>query len=594
MGGESTGQVTDEVLKLSDIARRPKNRQPRRLEVLEAQLLAEGQLNAILVRPRGKVPKGDPKPFATYELIGGDRRCAALERIADRSELVPGLEPGTVRATVFRADDGSASRKAAIDNLGREDPTPLEQGEVYVDMLETGACVSIEELALRVGKSPQYVSQRMSLTKLDERIRADLEDEQLDVGAAIAVAQMPAAVQAKIAPLIGKLAEKGRVTRSAVEGLIEQYTHELREAPFDKTDPNLLPEAGACTTCPKRTGVQGALLDIGDDQEDTCLDASCWKRKTDANWKQEADAAKGKVGLKVLTDAEAKKTVNHGRVLHQSSWVDPEERLYSEKLGGYVDVAKLVTPDMPRALVRDPSTGEAFNLVEKKSVLAAAASLAKKPAAKSAKPSAREGAYKSEQTKARDAALKNGRTHQVLLRIAADIVSAGRVTLPAVAHGLVLTIAQLVGEDAHRAVGKRRKLEPKKSTGAYGSGGEWSGAVEDLLASMAKQSTAKELSRPLLALGVELAVADRVHHHAHASMDVPDCLEFLGLDVKDAAKEAERLHREAKAAPAPKGGQKLGRNTMKQLRELAAKGNKDAQNAIVHATSKRAPKGARR
>jgi ParB/RepB/Spo0J family partition protein len=549
MDGERTG-VVDEVLKLSDIARRPKNRTPRKVGQLLEQLVAEGQLNAVLVRKRGgKVPKGDPKPFASFELIGGERRCAALELADDTGVTVPGRAPGTVRAVIFDVDDVGAARKAAIDNLGREDPTALEQGEIYADMLESGACVTVDELAARVGKSPQYVSQRMSLRRLDEELIGLLEGDKLDVGAAIAVAQMPAAAQEKVAAPIAKLAAKGRVTRTQVEQLIEKFTHELRSAPFDRSDATLVPDAGPCTTCPKRTGLQGALLDIGDD-EDTCLDGACWKRKSDADWSRKTEAARGKVGLKVLSESESKKVIaGGGHILHNAPYVDPDEKHYSSVLGNYVDLRKVVTPDMPRALIRDPSTGGAVELVERKAVTAAISELEKKAKArvkKGGSAAPRENAYAKQQAKARDKAAENARTHVVAVERAGDVVRGGKRELAAIAHMLVAFIFEKVGEDAMRAVGKARKLEPKKPPKGSWGGGEWRSSVEEVLVELQRSANGKALSPALLALGVELAFADRVPHHAHARMEVPSELQLLGVDVKACAAEAEKRHREAK------------------------------------------------
>lgn len=51
----------------------------------------------------------------------------------------------------------------------------------------------------------------------------------------------------------------------------------LDEVPFEKEDPTLLPDAGPCGACPKRTGFKRALWD--DFKEDRCLDAQCYNGK---------------------------------------------------------------------------------------------------------------------------------------------------------------------------------------------------------------------------------------------------------------------------------------------------------------------------
>jgi ParB family chromosome partitioning protein len=51
----------------------------------------------------------------------------------------------------------------------------------------------------------------------------------------------------------------------------------LAEAPFDREDPNLKPEAGACVNCPRRSGFNTSLF--ADVQGDQCLDAPCFQAK---------------------------------------------------------------------------------------------------------------------------------------------------------------------------------------------------------------------------------------------------------------------------------------------------------------------------
>ena len=55
----------------------------------------------------------------------------------------------------------------------------------------------------------------------------------------------------------------------------------LKEAPFDKRDIQLVPEAGSCVDCPKRTGHNKLLF--ADVRQDACTDPSCYRMKIDAH-----------------------------------------------------------------------------------------------------------------------------------------------------------------------------------------------------------------------------------------------------------------------------------------------------------------------
>jgi hypothetical protein len=83
----------------------------------------------------------------------------------------------------------------------------------------------------------------------------------------------------------------------------------LSSAPFDIKDAKLLPKAGDCIKCPKRTGNQADLF--GDVKSaDVCTDPKCFDDKRQAHF---AGARKKKeaAGHKVIFGAEAKKLLPH-------------------------------------------------------------------------------------------------------------------------------------------------------------------------------------------------------------------------------------------------------------------------------------------
>lgn len=56
---------------------------------------------------------------------------------------------------------------------------------------------------------------------------------------------------------------------------------ELASAPFSKSDETLMPEAGSCANCPKRTGFNGLLF--ADVRKDSCTDPQCFRAKLDTH-----------------------------------------------------------------------------------------------------------------------------------------------------------------------------------------------------------------------------------------------------------------------------------------------------------------------
>jgi ParB family chromosome partitioning protein len=108
-----------------------------------------GVLQPILVRPIG----------SQYELIAGERRWRA-SRQAQR-ESIP--------AIVVEFDEQTALEVSIIENLQREDVSPLEEAAMFRKMTDLG--YSVRQLAQKIGKDKGYVENRMRLSDAPPEIR---------------------------------------------------------------------------------------------------------------------------------------------------------------------------------------------------------------------------------------------------------------------------------------------------------------------------------------------------------------------------------------------------------------------------------------
>jgi ParB/RepB/Spo0J family partition protein len=122
------------------------------LEELAASIREHGVLQPILVRPTGR---------DTYQLVAGERRWRAARRA--------GLT--TIPALVEELDDDTAMEIAVIENLQREDLSPLEEATMYEKMV-TEHGYSIRKLAQKLGKDKGYLENRLRLANAPEEIRA--------------------------------------------------------------------------------------------------------------------------------------------------------------------------------------------------------------------------------------------------------------------------------------------------------------------------------------------------------------------------------------------------------------------------------------
>ena len=176
----SNSTNTELVTGLKDIAVNaidPNPNQPRvhfdeaSLAELTASILAIGVLQPILVRPEGS---------DRYQLIAGERRLRAASRAG--LQMIPAI----VRIT----DDVSSVEQALVENLHRQDLTPLEEAAAYQQLLEDFN-MTHEQVASKVGKSRSAITNALRLLGLPPSIQSLLADGRLSAGHAKALLGTP-------------------------------------------------------------------------------------------------------------------------------------------------------------------------------------------------------------------------------------------------------------------------------------------------------------------------------------------------------------------------------------------------------------------
>src|SRR5437016_8960450 len=125
---------------------------------------------------------GLPQPLVVrriagrYELIAGERRLRAARRA--------GLERVPVIVREARAED--RLELALIENVQRENLTPLEEAEAYRHLIDAHGLTQ-EKIAARVGKSRPAITNTLRLLGLPDAVKAQLESGELTAGHARAV-----------------------------------------------------------------------------------------------------------------------------------------------------------------------------------------------------------------------------------------------------------------------------------------------------------------------------------------------------------------------------------------------------------------------
>jgi ParB family chromosome partitioning protein len=151
---------------------RPNPRQPRRsfdeerLAELAESIRQQGVLQPLVVR---RVEQG-------YELIIGERRLRAAQRA--------GLD--AVPVVVKEASDAQSLEMALVENIQREELTPIEEALAYRQLMEEFHLTQ-EEIASRVGKSRPVVTNLLRVLNLPDEIKEEVDRGSISVGHARAL-----------------------------------------------------------------------------------------------------------------------------------------------------------------------------------------------------------------------------------------------------------------------------------------------------------------------------------------------------------------------------------------------------------------------
>lgn len=151
--------------------------EPKALRELANSIRERGLMQAITVRP---VEDG-------WMIVGGERRWRAHQLLAQDGAL--GAEP-TILCEVVEMNDDEMALQAIVENLQRQDISPLEEARAYQNMLDRGW--SVEQLAKDLGISQSWrIRDRTKLLNLDETIQTLVNAKQFPVGHAWEIADLP-------------------------------------------------------------------------------------------------------------------------------------------------------------------------------------------------------------------------------------------------------------------------------------------------------------------------------------------------------------------------------------------------------------------
>ncbi len=253
--------------------------EPAKLVELAHSLAVHGLIQPITVRPKGD----------RFEVVAGARRFRAAQ-IAELAD---------VPARILELSDEQTLEIQIIENSQRQDVHPYEEAAGYQRLLVLPG-YDVAALASKCGKSQSHIYARLSLLQLIPDVAEAFQQERITASHANLIARLTTEQQAEAFKNCFRKDWQDKdghlLPAKHLAAWIDSTLYlALTEAPFPTDDPTLHPEAGACLTCPRRTGFNTQLF--ADVQGDNCLDASCYGSKIAALVARETAANPGLVQI---------------------------------------------------------------------------------------------------------------------------------------------------------------------------------------------------------------------------------------------------------------------------------------------------------
>jgi ParB family chromosome partitioning protein len=241
----------------------------QQLKELAESIRSKGILSPLLVR----------RENGHFEIVSGARRFRGA-KLAELREI-----PVRIAALT----DEEVLETQIVENLQRADVHPFEEAQGFRALLDReGPGHTLENVAAKTGKTAAYIAKRLRLLDLITPAADAFTTGQIGIEHALLIAKLAPDVQEDALRhcFDGYYAaddkERSLVPVSRLQTWIEHNVYlSLKSVPFSKDDENLVPEAGSCANCPKRTGFNTLLF--SEVREDSCADAACFNRKLDAH-----------------------------------------------------------------------------------------------------------------------------------------------------------------------------------------------------------------------------------------------------------------------------------------------------------------------
>ena len=253
LGNQSMEKL--EYISISKIVTDPN--QPRKtfsdesIQELAKSIDTSGLIQPISVRSIGK---------GNYMIIAGERRFRAIS-LLKRKEIACLVHSDLNEAQILELQ--------IVENLQREAIDPIEESDSFLILKELG--FSIEDIALKVGKSKPFVYQRISLSQLIPEFKNMVKESIIKVSYALKISALDIDRQKHLLNILDGEWESYKVDR-----YFKEESCDLKYANFDIEKKDIIEGVEACVSCPLNTVNRGNLFSKG---KQICTNLECFNKK---------------------------------------------------------------------------------------------------------------------------------------------------------------------------------------------------------------------------------------------------------------------------------------------------------------------------
>ncbi len=230
------------------------------IKELAENITRQGLLQPITVRPIEYSDNLDKETgeivsaVTKYEIVCGERRYRAWLTNQQADTKFPKSIPCIVREMT----DEEAFEAMITENLQRKDVDPIEEAFAFAQLVKNGK--TIEEIALRFGKSKRFIADRIRLDKLLPELKKAVTDEKINIGSALLLCKLDESQQQEFLDEynLDDLDEGETIVKDEVEYFIDNMFMRIDRAPWKEDFEG--PCGCSCDKCQYNNANAGCLF----------------------------------------------------------------------------------------------------------------------------------------------------------------------------------------------------------------------------------------------------------------------------------------------------------------------------------------------